>query len=299
MPQWHGGNSTRKGTQVLALVIIIVLVLLALALIIGGISSGEGGATGGGIVTLIVAIAIAAFSMTATVGAKEVGVKVAYGKTHGALGSGMHVKSPWTKVVKFDGTIQNDTYNGDNQMDVRLGNNSKAQADVSIRWQLKVDNAEQLYVDYRDPDKIKANLVDRNLRSAMNEAFAEYNPLADTAAAGDDQGDVLGKLAASVKEKLQAKVGDLITIHDVVIPILNFDDATQQKIDQLQAEIAQTRVAEQKKQTADAEAAANRALSGSLSDEVLTSKCLDIVDKDNESPLGCFPGTSASPVINK
>lgn len=281
----------------LALSLIIVLILFGIAAIFGGRRVDEAGVVGFGAIAIVAALVVAAFSMTTTVGAREVGVKVAYGKTSGSLGSGIHIKAPWVKVEKMDGAIQNDTYNGENQIDVRLGNNSKAKADTSVRWQLKVDNAEQLYMDYKTFDNIKENLVERNLRAAMNEAFASYNPLADVETASGNDGDVYGKLAQEVTDKLQEKVGDQIDIHSVVIPIVNFDDSTQGKIDQLQAEIAQTRVAEQKRQTADAEAAANRALSDSLSNEVLTSKCLDIVDKDNQSPLGCFPGTAASPLV--
>lgn len=30
---------------------------------------------------------------------------------------------------------------------------------------------------------------------------------------------------------------------------------------------------------------------------LLTSKCLDIVERSNQSPLGCFPGASGQPII--
>ena len=44
------------------------------------------------------------------------------------------------------------------------------------------------------------------------------------------------------------------------IPLLNFDGATQDKINQLQQQVAATRVATQAQLTATAQAAANRAL---------------------------------------
>lgn len=80
-------------------------------------------------------------------------------------------------------------------------------------------------------------------------------------------------------------------------PRINFDEATQTRIDELQAEIARTRVAEQRQATADAERRANEILDRSVSDNVLTSKCLDIVERSGQSPLGCFPGASGQPII--
>lgn len=249
-------------------------------------------------VALLTAIVLA-FSMVYTIQPREVGVKVAFGKTQGSVDSGLHIKAPWTSIKKYDGSIQNDVFNGEDQITVRLGNSSQAKADASIRWQLKVDNAESLYADYKTFDNIRDNLVERNFQAAMNSAFAEYNPLADVQSADNNNGDALSKIAAQVKETLQAKVGNHVDIHDVTIPILNYDESTQRKIDELQSEVARTRTAEQKQKTSEAEKRANEILEGSLSTDVLTSKCLDIADRNGKDILGCIPGTTGQPVINR
>ena len=59
------------------------------------------------------------------------------------------------------------------------------------------------------------------------------------------------------------------------------------------SEVANTRIAEQRKLTAEKEAEANRVLSASVSNDpnVLVSKCLDIVKARGGSPAGCWPGT--------
>lgn len=153
-------------------------------------------------------------------------------------------------------------------------------------------------MDYKTFDSIQSNLVDRNLRASMNEVMAKYNPLssvedADKASGAGD----LNSLSTQVRESLERKVGADIEVKSVTIPIINFDESTQTRIDELQAEIARTRVAEQRQDTAEAERRANEILDRSVSDNVLTSKCLDIVERSGQSPLGCFPGASGQPII--
>lgn len=235
---------------------------------------------------------------TVVIPPRTVGVKVAFGKPVGAIGNGLHTKAPWTSVEKLDGSVQNDVYNGDSTITVRLGNNSRAEADVSIQWRMLTDNAEKLFLDYKTFDSIRSNLVDRNLRATLNDVMADYNPLSTVAASKDSTAGVdLEGMGNAVQKRLQAKLGSDIDVISVTIPIVKFDDSTQAKIDELQAEIARTRVAEQKQQTAEAERRANEILDRSVSDNVLTSKCLDIVDRSGKSPLGCFPGASGQPVV--
>lgn len=231
---------------------------------------------------------------TVVVGAQSVGVRTQFGKTKGVLEPGFHFISPLEDVEKFDGRIQNDVYNGGNTIPVRMGNDSLAQADVSIRWQLKTESAEQLFLDYREFDNIRANLVDRELRAALNTAAASYDPLDQE----KDKEQALNDLAKSTQDSLVDKVGDKIEIHSVTIPLLQFDERTQSRIDSLQEEIANTRIAQQRRSTAREEAKANEELSNSLSNEVLTSKCLDIVQSSGQSPLGCFPGSSNQAIVN-
>lgn len=254
----------------------------------------------GAVLTIIIALIVTLFASSTIVPPRTVGVKVALGKPVGSVGNGFHFKAPWTSVEKMDASIQNDVYNGDNTITVRLGNNTEAEADASIRWQLKQDNIEQLFLDYKTFDNIRANLVTRNFRAAMNEAFASYDPLATVESANNSDADKdLPGIAEKVKDKLQDKLGDDIIIHEVTIPLVNFDEATQSRINELQAETARTRIANQKQETADAEAKANKILEDSVTPEVLSSKCLDIADRNNKDVLGCIAGTTGQPIINK
>lgn len=231
------------------------------------------------------------FSSLTIVQPRTVGVVVGFGKPVAVLGNGLHVKAPWQSVEKLDGAVQNDVYSGKSAIPVRLGNNGKATVDASIQWQLKTDDAMDVFLDYRTFEGIQSNLVDRNFRASLNEVMAEYDPLNPENAA--EGGQDLAGLAKKVEAKMQEKVGTQIEVRSVTLPIVNFDDATQSRINELQTETARTRVAEQKKSTSTAEAEANRILVESITPETLTSKCLDIVAESGQAPIGCFPSDAA------
>lgn len=247
----------------------------------------------------IVPLVIIAAMSTTIIPPRTIGVAIALGKPVGVLSNGFHFKQPWAKVEKFDASIQNNIYRGDNAITVRLGNNSQALADVSVQWQMKTDNAEQLALDYKTFESIQSNLVDRNLRASLNEVMGTYNPLASVDSANKNTSGDFSELAEKVRVALEDKVGADISVKSVTIPIIDFDQSTQDKINELQAEIARTRIAEQKKETAGAEKQANEILESSVSDNVLTSKCLDIIERSGQSPLGCFPGSAGQPIIGK
>ncbi len=254
----------------------------------------RGGTIASGIGVFVVALVVVAVMSTTIVQPRTVGVKVALGKPTSVVSNGFHLKWPWEKVEKLDGSVQNDVYSADSAIPVRLGNNGRANVDASIQWQLKTDDAMDVFLDYRTFEGIQSNLVDRNFRATLNEVMATYDPLAYTEPSSGGQ-DLEG-LAKSVQEKMQSKVKTQIEIRSVTLPIINFDEPTQNRINELQAEAAKTRVAEQRKQTSTAEAEANKILEQSLTSETLTSKCLDIVAESNQSPIGCFPNSGVQPI---
>jgi hypothetical protein len=85
---------------------------------------------------------------------------------------------------------------------------------------------------------ITDNLVLRDIQSAMNEAFAGYDPL------GIDQNGLStnqpltaapeSSLSSQVQAQMVAEIGQWIDVQTVSIPLLNFDSATQDKTNQLQ-----------------------------------------------------------------
>lgn len=247
-------------------------------------------------VLALVTVIVALGASITVVPTREVGVELSFGKPVRTLDNGIHWKAPWHRVVDMDGTIQIDDNLGDKRTEIRLGNQSTAFVQNSLRWSIKIDAADTLYADYRDFDKIQSALVEQELAAALNVAFADYDPLstADKQVSYDD-------VTKTVRSRLQERVGDRVVIHSLIIPKVDFDEATQRRIDAVQAEIGNTRIAQQRKLTAAAEADANRVLATSVSKDpnVLVSKCLDLAEKGVKLPAGfsCWPDGDGAPVV--
>ncbi|MEL4356800.1 MULTISPECIES: SPFH domain-containing protein [unclassified Luteococcus] len=245
-------------------------------------------------------LALAASCIT-LVPTQQVGIRVAFGRPVGTMQNGLHVKAPWERVVKMDGTVQIDDNLGDSRTEIRLGNQSVAYVQNAVRWRIKSDAADRLYRDHKTFERIGPALQEQELSAALNEAFKDYNPLAT--ATGDAKS--LDSVAEQVKKRLTEKIGDRLVIDSVIIPKVDFDPQTQSRIDAYQTEVGNTRIAEQRKKTAQAEAAANKELAASVSKDpnVLVSKCLDqmaeMVQKGHQVPVGfsCWPASGSNDVI--
>jgi regulator of protease activity HflC (stomatin/prohibitin superfamily) len=255
------------------------------------------------------AVLMLIFSVFTVVPTRDIGIVTSFGKPVGNLDNGIHAKLPWEKVKTLDGAIQTDSYlekNEDGCTDIRIGNESTACVDNSIRWRIKLAAGEALYKDYRDMDNIRKSLVTRELTAALNEVLSDYNPLSEIQ--NDEQNATnpnLNEFSREVAERLREQVGDQIEIENVIIPLIHFDKPTQSKINLYQAEVANTRIATQREQTATAQARANERLSKSVSKDpnVLVSQCLDtlneMVKEGQKIPIGfsCWPGGSATSVV--
>ena len=238
---------------------------------------------------------------------KQVGVVTAFGKPSGVLSNGLHFTWPWEKVTQLDGAIQTDNNIGDDATTIRLGNQSTAEVENSIRWRLQPDQADALYRDYRGFGNIRDSLVTRELKAALNQVFKDYDPLSTVkgAAGGGVKQPSISELGNQVTEDLRERIGEDIEVLNVIIPLVRFDAETQGRINAYQAEIANTRIAEQRERTAMKTAAANRALSGSVSNDpnVLVAKCFDALEimiKEKQAvPAGfsCWPGGVSAVVV--
>lgn len=97
-----------------------------------------------------------------------------------------------------------------------------------------------------------------------------------------------------------------IQVVSVTVSYLRLSDTTQARLNDYQAEVARTRIAQQAEQTAIAQAKANRKLANSVSNNpnVLVSRCLDIwqriVDAGGAPPVGtsCWPGGNSGVIVS-
>ncbi|MDC8981746.1 SPFH domain-containing protein [Mycobacterium marinum] len=235
------------------------------------------------------------------VGTRQIAIVTTFGRPNGvSLNNGFHGKWPWQMTHQMDGAVQIDKYvkegSSDQRITVRLGNQSTALADVSIRWQLKQSAAPELFQQYKTFDNVRVNLIERNLSVALNEVFAAFNPL-------DPQNlDVspLPNLAKRAADIMRQDVGGQVDIFDVNVPTIQYDQGTEDKINQLNQQRAQTSIAVEAQRTAEAQAKANEILSRSISNDpnVVVQNCITAAINKGISPLGCWPGSSALPTVS-
>lgn len=270
-------------------ILFVVFAVIALALLGGsfflagknkqspdysGLSPRTGTRIGAAVVAII-AVIVLLFGSITSVGTKDIGVETAYGKTVGHLGPGLHLIAPWDSVTVLDGTIQTDSWRGSNNcLDVRIGYSQTACAEFVIRWRINPDKADSLFQNYRTFAKIQDSLVYQEISTALNTQLSNYNPL------DAKNAPPLATVAQSVTSEMQQEIGpDGIDVLSTNIPILHYDPQTQNRINQIQSQYAQTLVATEQKATNKAVAAANAELSKNgqtLTPQILANNCLNL-----------------------
>lgn len=262
-------------------------------------------------VALGLSVLLLVFSSLTMVGTRRIGVVTSFGRPVDTLSNGLHFKLPWEKVPELDASIQTDSHtgNGENDKDpctdIRIGNESTACVDNTIRWRIVESEGDQLFRDYRGMDNIRESLVTRELNAALNQVLGDFNPLDAVSEDGSGANANLDDLANQVAERMRDRVEGKIEVLSITIPLIRYDRGTQDRLNAYQAEIANTRIAEQRGETATAQARANEALAESVSNDpnVLVSRCLDtladMVEAGQAVPAGfsCWPGGQSAIVV--
>lgn len=227
---------------------------------------------------------------------RNVGIVTSFNKPTGeTTGSGLHFVAPWQKVENFDASIQTaDNTNPDPKASngcttVRIGSMATACVENKVRWQVNPADAPRLFNDYKgDFENLRKNLFDTELQNALNDTFADYNPLANVDInTGQVNFDGIA-LADELRTKLSSRLGSDITIHAVTIPLVHHDGTTESNIKQFSDVVAQKRILEQKNSNAETEKRTAEKIQNTLSDPYLRNKCLDLSEKLNFPPGYCM-----------
>lgn|GEM_PF-1710500 len=250
-----------------------------------------------------------AFNSYTIVPTKEIGVVTTFGVPTGSLPNGFHLKAPWQDVTLMDGAIQTDTHNRENNgagcIQVRIAHQIVACANMYVKWQVPERSVDGLFQNYREFNNIRDALVTKNVQSVLNRVFESYDPLSVDPKTGQSNAPELSVLSKQALTELRTAVGDKIDVSELAVTAMNYDDATQSKINALQGQVAQTRIAEQSIETAKKQAEANQQLAQSVSKDpnVLVSKCLDhlgeMINKGQAVPPGfsCWPASGSTLVV--
>ena len=265
------------------------------------------GALGAALVCLGIAGIVMFFACSAIVEAKQVGVVSTYGKVHEqTMKPGWNWKTPFDKVTEIDATTQTDEYKGEDAIQVRLKDGNTAEVYTTVRWSISSENASQVYSEFRsdDPtDSLRKAMVSTQFKAASNAEFASFDPL--SLAGIDGETPDYKALAKGVQDRLENETEGLVKVRSVTVSLIKLDKRSQKHLDDYVAQVAKTRVANEAKETATAQAAANRELASSIAKDpnVLVNKCLDTVAEAVASgaslPAGfnCMPGSGTGVVI--
>jgi len=259
-----------------------------------------------GVATLVGAIVVLGsllLESTTIVDPRHVAVVTSFGQPVDTVDNGLHFMAPWSKSTEFDGTVQSLTLTGkqgdDNHVQIRLADQSTAWVDVVLQWRIDADDEEgvqKLYADYRDPVRVDENFVERQVRAAVYDAFADYVP--------QDAADRPIDFAAEAKGLLEKRMGTGgIVLVSLTIPAIDYDAATEQRLNNLRALKAERIEADVRKEIAQKTAEANNILAQGAKDAgTLYQKCLDLTrdmlaqGRKLPATWNCSPGDPAAVV---
>src|SRR6185437_13919435 len=153
-----------------------------------------------------------------------------------------------------------------NCLEVRIGGQQTACLDVTIQWRILDSGGPGLYNNYGSSGN---GSVISDITNAV----------------------VVRELKSVVIAQMGKDLAGRIKVLSLYMPLLRYDEATQARLNSIQAQYAETAIAEQLKKTNEAQAAANAAITRSLSQADLTYLCLQIVQNAEKSGYGGLPAT--------
>ncbi|MFG1779196.1 SPFH domain-containing protein [Micromonospora sp. NPDC049051] len=274
-----------------------VAIIFAVGLVISGLlaltarnRSTKQTATLAALASLVGAVVFIVGSSAHSVPIRSVGIVTSFNKPTGKVtGSGLKWVAPWHKVGEWDaGRQKYDHIGGDHCVRVRTGTLADACVEVLVEWQVKPENAPKQFMDYKgDFDSFRGQRVGVQLDSAVNDAFATYNPLekidSDTGSLNVD----LKPFAESIKTSAETRLANDVDILSVTITRVNHDDKTEGNIKAFQDKLAQTRNLEQDRKNA----AIQKQITETNAKVDKVSRCLEIAERNGSNPGLCInPG---------
>lgn len=222
---------------------------------------------------------------------RNVGIVTSFNKPTGDVtGSGLTWVAPWKKVGEWDASNQKYDHIGDkNRVRVRTATLADAWVHVLVQWRVKPENAPEQFMAYKgDFEEFKNQRVGVQLDSAVNDAFASYNPLQNIDSKTGNLNVPLQPFSDSIKTYAVNRLGSDVEILSVTVTRIDHDEKTEANIKAFIDKLAQTRNLEQDKK--NAELAKQITETNAKVDKV--TRCLEIAEK-----VGANPGLCLNPGI--
>lgn len=295
-------------------VLSIILLICALAMLILTITKKKSSGFLSVGVMLVAALLLFVPSVLFAQGVGEVNVIRNLGGSVAGISAdaGFHLKAPWQKTITYD--VRNNvlSFMGDSEADQFEGGSANGSAitlndssgtscvaDVQVNYSLDPQAAQDLYENYGTQENFVKSVCAVDIRAIPREVSGQFDTISILTARGDFTKAV--QEALTEKWKAYGLNVEQVSIQNVVYPNsikTKYAEATAAEIGKTtsmnQQEIAKVE-ADTKVIQAQGEADANRVLAESLSNEVLTSKYIDMLSKADS--LTIVPDGS-SPLIN-
>lgn len=273
----------------------VILLLTTVGLIVAG--KWASWARWSAVLSGALLLAFTAANSFVTLDHREVGIQTALGRYVSTMNvGGVHYKSPWSSVEKFDQTIQTvdlsgvsvSFSDGGGVEGVEEIGGGKGVINATVRWQMSrdEDGARLLWERYRTFDSVSVSLVERTARDAVINTANSYP--AATAIISQRE------IADAVKDEIERSLDPYgVVVDSVSIPAIDLDSSTQAAVDRLfttQQDIKRAQN-EQTRAEIDAETTRIRLAEGALSTEANQRYCLEIVNNWDAGKNGGLPAT--------
>jgi regulator of protease activity HflC (stomatin/prohibitin superfamily) len=292
----------------------ILFLLVAVGLALGSFASKEYSKNllASAIGVFLLAVLVFALSGVREVPTKSVGVVTSFGRVGAIVTPGLHWMAPWSKVNILTTRIQTTTFEAKNCLSVRIGGQQEACLDATIQWHIIDKASPGLYISYGSNggnvmSDVANAVVIREFKQAVNQQLGDYNPIVDVAKNGQTGNSLFTTFGPKVRTQMRAEIGQRIEVLTVIMPFLHYDTNTQNRLNTIQTQFADTAIANQELQTNLAQAKANDALARSVSHDpnVLIAQCLSLVQnavKTNSKVLpagfSCFGGSGTAIAVH-
>jgi regulator of protease activity HflC (stomatin/prohibitin superfamily) len=259
----------------------------------------------GGAAGLVLGLIILGFTLVATVGPSDVGIKTSFGHVDGDIGPGIHLVAPWQTVTIWDDSIQQTQFTGKNCLQIRIAGQQSACLDVNIFWKDNPAGSDNQFRSYRTFSRVANAYTSRSVITRFfNNVFERFNPVAEVAA-GTTSGTTVSSLAEQVLANTRHSYAGTIYIQTLSAGQIKYDSQVESALSSVIKAKANTAVALQNEQTAKDQRVANQDEQTALTPQVVQQNCLNMTQTQlqagNMLPQGwnCMGASSVGVLAGK
>lgn len=239
---------------------------------------------------------------------KNIGVPQAFGAVTGAVYEpGIHETwTPWLHLTDVNETVQTTTFEGGTCLQVRIGGQQQACADVTIQWQIRPEAADALFADYANQGDLMSEITNavvvREFKLVVNNVLGDYNPITDVQAVTNTSSATsqFSGFGPSILAQMRADIGGQIYVKSVLLPFVHYDSSVESKLQAIQQANANYAIAVENVKVNQEQAQAYVKL-GTPNLNQLVAQCLTDVKENSNLPVGfsCIPGSNSGLALSK